>query len=103
METFDARVFPFGWQEAWFDDTGWGAAQVVPATHIGGFARTQPPTDPYGPLYPRPIAKLGGEIRGPSSVRVETLRGEIDAAIVSPVKESGKKRGRSGCHLSSLD
>ena len=86
LEVFDARVFPFGWQEASFDDTGWGAAQVVPATHIGGFARTQPPTDPYGPLYPRPIAKLGGEIRGPSGVRVETLHGEIDAAIVSPVK-----------------
>ncbi len=79
-------MFPFGWQEASFDDTGWGAAQVVPAVHIGGFARTQPPTDPYGPLYPRPIAKLGGETRGPSGVRVETLRGEVDAAIVSPVK-----------------
>src|SRR5919204_968860 len=86
METFDARVFPFGWQEASFDDTGWGTAQVVPAMHIGGFARTQPPTDPYGPLYPRPIAPLGGAVKTPAAFRVETLEGQVDAAIGSPVK-----------------
>ena len=56
VEVFDARRFPHDWREAGFDDSGWGAAQVVPAVHIGGFAQTQPPTDPYGPLYPRPIA-----------------------------------------------
>ena len=59
VEIFDARRFPHDWRDAGFDDSGWGAAQVVPAMHIGGFAHTQPPTDPYGPLYPRPIAHAG--------------------------------------------
>jgi len=86
LEVFDARRFPAGWQEPSFDDSAWSAAQIVPAMHIGGFARTQPPTDPYGPLYPRPIAKLGGDVRTPTSVRADTLTGEIDTHIGSPVR-----------------
>src|ERR671933_76522 len=65
--------------DAWSDDHGWGIAQVVPAMHIGGFAHTQPPTDPYGPLYPRPIARLGGEVRTTAAVRVEMIEGQVDA------------------------
>src|ERR671938_870807 len=86
VEVFDARRFPHGWREAGFDDSAWGNAQVVPAVHIGGFARTQPPTDPYGPLYPRPIAPLGGAVKTPAAFRLETLEGQVDAAIGSPVK-----------------
>jgi alpha-L-rhamnosidase len=86
VEVFDARRFPHRWREAGFDDSAWGNAQVVPAVHIGGFARTQPPTDPYGPLYPRPIAPLGGAVKTPAAFRVETLEGQVDAAIGSPVK-----------------
>jgi len=86
VEVFDARRFPHAWREAEFDDSAWNAAQVVPAVHIGGFARTRPPTDPYGPLYPRPIARLGGEVRAPATLQVETLDGRVDAAIGSPVK-----------------
>ncbi len=86
VEVFDARRFPHGWQALDFDDSAWGNAQAVPAVHIGGHARTQPPTDPYGPLYPRPIAALGGETRRPAHVRVETLAGAIDPAIASPVR-----------------
>jgi hypothetical protein len=67
VEVFDARRFPHGWQEVGFDDSVWGNAQVVPAVHIGGFACTQPPTDPYGPLYPRPIAPLGGAVKTPAA------------------------------------
>ncbi len=85
-EIFDARRFPHAWQEAGFDDSSWGTAQVVPAMHIGGFARPQPPTDPYGPLYPRPIAKLGGELKMPAAIQVEMLDGQIDTSIDSPVK-----------------
>ena len=79
-------AFPHDWRDAGFDDNGWGAAQVVPAMHIGGFAYTQPPTDPYGPLYPRPIAKLGGQVQTPATVQVETLNGQVDTAVASPVK-----------------
>ncbi|HWE60761.1 MAG TPA: alpha-L-rhamnosidase N-terminal domain-containing protein, partial [Chloroflexota bacterium] len=86
IEVFDAGRFPHAWREADFDDSAWGTAQVVPAVHIGGFARTQPPTDPYGPLHPRPIARLGGGVRTPTGINVEILEGVVDAAIGSPVK-----------------
>ena len=86
IEVFDARRFPHDWRDAGFDDSSWGAAQVVPAMHIGGFAHTQPPTDPYGPLYPRPIARLGGQVQIPATVQVETLDGQVDTSVVSPVR-----------------
>jgi hypothetical protein len=86
IEVFDARRFPHGWREVGFDDRDWGQAQVVPAMHFGGFARTQPPTDPYGPLSPRPIGKLAGEVRMPATVCLEILQGQLDPAIGSPVK-----------------
>jgi len=86
IEIFDARDFPHNWREVGFDESGWGNAHFVPAMHIGGFARTQPPTDPYGPLFPRPIAKLGGEIKTPVHVRAEYLSGQLDMTIVDPVK-----------------
>lgn len=86
VEVFDARRFTAGWQAAGFDDREWQYAQQVPAVHIGGFARTQPPTDPYGPLYPRSIAQLGGEHKPPRTVQVELLQGQVDAAIGSPVR-----------------
>ncbi len=86
VEIFDAGRFPFGWEQTGFDDSAWGHALLIPATHIGGFARTQPPTDPYGPLYPRPIPRLEGETRAPAAVQVETLQGQVDPAISSPRK-----------------
>ena len=86
IEIFDASRFPYDWEQPGFDDAAWGNAQIVPAVHIGGFARTHPPTDPYGPLYPRSIAQLGGEVKAPTAIRIETLEGQVDAAIGSPVK-----------------
>lgn len=86
IEVCDARKLPPDWQSADFDDSAWGMAQVVPAVHIGGFARTQPPTDPYGPLFPRPIAKLEGETRSPETIHVQMLRGRVDKSVGSPVK-----------------
>jgi hypothetical protein len=102
LEVFDARRFPQHWRKTDFDDGDWGAAQVVPAVHIGGFARTQPPTDPYGPLYPRPIAPLEGETRTPASITMETLAGQVDAAIGSPVRRVEAAVGLPVAHLASL-
>ena len=80
-EVVDASRLPFGWEQPGFDDSAWGASHIIPAGGpAGSGGRTQPPTDPYGPLYPRPIAKLGGELRIPSAVRAEYLAGQIDAA-----------------------
>jgi len=86
LEVFDARRFPSGWEQPGFDDQAWGNAHAIPAMHIGGFARTQPPTDPYGPLYPRPVAALSGETRTPANVQVDVLQGQVDAGASSPVK-----------------
>ena len=59
-------------------------AQLLRAIHIGGFARSQPPTDPYGPLYPRTIAQLGGAVVEPVSVKAESLQGAVDTAKSGP-------------------
>jgi hypothetical protein len=86
VEVFDARRFPHGWEQPGFDDSAWGNAALVPAVHIGGFARTQPPTDPYGPLHPRPITRLEGEIRVPAAIQVEYLLHPVDLSADSPAK-----------------
>ncbi len=83
---FDADRFPYGWEQPGFDDTAWGNAALVPAVHIGGFARTQPPTDPYGPLYPRPIARLEGETCMPVAIQVEYLQDPVDLSADSPAE-----------------
>lgn len=90
VETFDARRLSAGWQSLDFDDTAWGNAHLIPAMHIGGFARTQPPTDPYGPLYPRPIAQLSGEARAPAVIWAEYLQGPVDLSDDSPMKRVEK-------------
>ncbi len=84
VEIVDARKLPVGWQGAGFDDSAWKAAQVLRAIHIGGFARSQPPTDPYGPLYPRPIAQLGGAMIAPTTVKAEMLQGTPDTSRPGP-------------------
>ncbi len=84
VEVLDARKLPVGWTKDEYDDSAWGKAQVLRAVHIGGFARSQPPTDPYGPLYPRPIAQLGGEVVMPVSMRAERIQDTVDLSIPKP-------------------
>lgn len=86
VEVFDAREFAPGWLQAGFDDAEWQTAHTVPAVHIGGFARTQPPTDPYGPLYPRSIAQLDGERKTPRQVQLDVLSGAVDDTVISPIR-----------------
>ena len=61
LEVFDARLFPFGWQQPGFDDSAWQNAALITTRSMAGPGRSQPPAEPYGPLHPRPIGKLGGE------------------------------------------
>lgn len=84
VELVDARKLPVGWQAVGFDDAAWPTAQLLRAIHIGGFARSQPPTDPYGPLYPRTIAYLGGAVVEPANIRVERLQGAVDTTKSLP-------------------
>ncbi len=84
IELLDARRLPHGWEQPGFDDSAWGAAVVIPSIYFGGFAHSQPPTSPYGPLYPRPIARLGGDGVPPTAIRVERLAAGADLTAEHP-------------------
>lgn len=84
VESFDARLAPYGWTEAGFDDAAWLAAQPIVAVHFGARGRSQPPTDPYGPLLPRGIAHLSGDCRRPLSARAAVRDAAPDLAPIGP-------------------
>ena len=86
LEVFDAARFPSGWEQPGFDDSGWGSAYVMSDASFAGPIPSQPPTNPYGPLHPRPIAKLSGELRHPVSGSVQMLRGRVDLDEGDPVR-----------------
>jgi alpha-L-rhamnosidase len=85
VELVDARAFPAHWEAADFDDSGWPTAHVRPADHIGGFGRSQPPTDPYGALLPRGTAQVGGPRVAPAVVRVSDPVPFVGSAGEHPV------------------
>ncbi|WP_394770680.1 family 78 glycoside hydrolase catalytic domain [Lacisediminihabitans sp.] len=68
VESLDARLLPSDWAQSGFDDSGWAPSAIVSTTHIGGLARSQPPTDPFGALLPRTIGALGGDTVPPQVV-----------------------------------
>ncbi len=68
-ESVDARLLPVGWTVAGFDDSAWEPASVLPATNLGTRGESRPPTDPYGPLEPRPVPQLTAQLRGRSPCR----------------------------------
>jgi hypothetical protein len=86
VEVFDARKQTPGWHTIDFDDSDWGQAQVITPRHIGGRGRSQPPTDPYGPLFPRPIAKLVGERMDVTGITIEQLQSPPDTTSKNPAK-----------------
>ncbi|MFJ4620375.1 family 78 glycoside hydrolase catalytic domain [Streptomyces sp. NPDC088812] len=69
VECLDARRLPADWRTG-APDADWRPAHIVPTSHVGSLARSQPPTDPYGPLLPRPIGPLGGDVVTPVRVSV---------------------------------
>jgi alpha-L-rhamnosidase len=86
VEVFDARQFPYGWEQPGFNDSSWGNASVIISRSMSGSSNSSPPADPYGPLYPRPIGKLGGGRRLPISTHVDLLSGQVDVSVGDPVK-----------------
>ncbi|MCU1550641.1 MAG: hypothetical protein JWR36_1201 [Glaciihabitans sp.] len=74
VESLDARLLPSDWTDSSFDDTSWVDATVVATSHIGGFARSQPPTDPYGALLERGIGALAGPIVSATSLTDSSTR-----------------------------
>ncbi len=99
VEMVDAGCLPWGWQQPGFDDATWGSAALIPSLQRGAPARSQPPSEPYGPMYPRTIALLGGETLAPENIQIDYLSGTIalsaegpaqrvDASLAAPVTRS---------------
>jgi alpha-L-rhamnosidase len=82
-EIHDARRLAPDWATAPVDAT-WGAAQIVPAM-LSGTCRSNPPTHPYGPLLPRPIAALGGDRVEPVSATAERRAWGEATAVTDPI------------------
>jgi alpha-L-rhamnosidase len=68
VEICDARELSPGWVEAGFDDSAWSHATVVATGHIGGLARTRPPSYPFGRLRPRGMSQQVGDRVAPARV-----------------------------------
>ena len=87
VEVLDARALPANWMQQGFETNaadGWKPAQILRAMHIGGYARSQPPTDPYGPLFPRTIAQLDGATVAPQHASIQTLLEPPDVSVHMP-------------------
>lgn len=86
VEILDASRLPYGWEQPGFDDTAWDNAALIPALVRGGPARSQPPSEPYGPMHPRTIALLDGETCVPVGIQIETLSGPVDLSAKGPAQ-----------------
>jgi alpha-L-rhamnosidase len=84
VESFDARQEDPQWVMPGFDDAAWVPAQPIVAVHFGARGRSQPPTDPYGPLLPRGIAHLTGRRRHPVSVKAVSRTTAVDLTPIGP-------------------
>jgi alpha-L-rhamnosidase len=86
VERLDARELPADWATTSFDDSEWATATIVKTSHIGGFAQSRPPTDPYGALLPRGIAALSGPVIAASVLTDSSLVAKPDWVSEQPAK-----------------
>jgi alpha-L-rhamnosidase len=84
-ELIDARALPAGWTTTDFDDSDWGWAEPIDPVNDGYLGEQRPPSDPYGPLPPRPIPQLSGEVREPT--RAAVIPVTHSAAAVGPIEQ----------------
>lgn len=84
VESFDARLAAPDWFAEAFDDSAWAAAQKIVAVHFGARGRSQPPTDPYGPLLPSGLARLSGARMVPLSARAAVHAFAPDLSPIGP-------------------
>lgn len=83
-EVLDARALAASWREGMGGE--WEAVYLQPVAHLSGLARTSPPTDPFGPLLPRPVRALSGERVVPQRTTVSTVRAAVRALAPSPLE-----------------
>ena len=56
---FDARKFPFGWEQPGFDDSAWGSASIMGAPRFGVHGRREAAQRPLRPALPAPDRQAG--------------------------------------------
>ena len=89
VELADGRRLPVGWTSPDFDDGPWLSAEPLAVHHIGFGGSHHPPSHPYGPLLPRPIAFLTDRQRAPAYLSLWTGAG---AALVDDPVRAGRGR-----------
>lgn len=52
LESFDASLFPAGWDRPEFDDSSWKSAHEIVPMHTGAHGVPTPPSDPFGAMLP---------------------------------------------------
>jgi hypothetical protein len=86
-EIVDARRLPARWTEAAFDDAAWSHAEPLDPRNDGYLGAQEPPSDPFGPLPPRPVPQLGGDVRRPVGALLLPTAGPSPAAVGDPVAQ----------------
>jgi alpha-L-rhamnosidase len=86
-ELVDARRLPAGWTEPGFDDAAWPQAEPIDPRNDGYLGVLEPPSDPFGPLPPRPIPQLSGDARQPVGAVVLPTAAVSPAAAADPVEQ----------------
>lgn len=81
IESFDARLHPWGWDDADFDDRDWDRAIELTPMHTGSHGDPHPPSEPFGMLRPPVrssmpggdlhVAELVAEVELPGGERVD--------------------------------
>lgn len=86
-EMVDARQLPAGWTAPDFDDAAWPRATPIDPRNDGYLGILEPPSDPYGPLPPRPIPQLSGDVRRPVAAALSAAATVPTTAADDPVAQ----------------
>jgi alpha-L-rhamnosidase len=84
LESFDARVHPWGWDEPDFDDGDWSRAFEIVPFHTGAHGDRNPPNDPFGVLLP-PVRDAFPDGSTHRAVPIRTVRIDGSPPLDDPV------------------
>jgi alpha-L-rhamnosidase len=89
IELCDAREHAPDWHLPDFDDRDWSDAVALAANAVGFDGRHEPPSQPYGPLLPRPMPFLAASApRDAVIFRAAELAGRGEAPSADPVDQA---------------
>lgn len=86
LESFDARVFPHGWDRPGFDASEWARAREITPFSTGGHGDPHPPSEPFGMLRPPVrVSFQGGAVHRADLVESSIIGGA--ATVDDPVRQ----------------